>query len=504
MSPMRRATVRALLATTVALALATLPSVALADQGLPLDRAAVFRTHVPHLNSASGGGGAAGLTAVQSGAKAFFSGTGYAVGSTITPTTTRPEAEEHIAVDPSNSAKLVAAISDFSLREGSNTTKFAVSANNGAHWTESFVPLNESGSPVTGDGQTWPFNSDPVVAIDRAGRVFLADLYFHDAGFDGSNANGLYVSVGSVGSLTNENLGFTVASTIAVATNPSSTTNISEDKEWIAVDNSVGAPAAGGNVYVCWTRFIGNSDLIVFARSTDHGASWSSAPLRISPPAQDGAVQGCQVAVGLAGKVYVAYEVFFVGGKRQHLLAKSNDFGLSFSTPAAATQLFNEVSFNSTYRKNSFASLAAGPNGNVYMVYADQRGKSGAEVEFTASTNGGTSFTAPVIINDSSAGQQFMPALTVDSSGVIHASWFDTRLSPKKTALYDIFATSSTDGGGTFRPNARVTAATVDAGLARFIGDYAGIAAGGRSAHPVWTSGGFNNGSLQTATLTLP
>jgi hypothetical protein len=37
-----------------------------------------------------------------------------------------------------------------------------------------------------------------------------------------------------------------------------------------------------------------------------------------------------------------------------------------------------------------------------------------------------------------------------------------------------------------------------------FIGDYAGIAAAGGFAHPVWTSGGFNNGLLQTATLTLP
>jgi hypothetical protein len=47
----------------------------------------------------------------------------------------------------------------------------------------------------------------------------------------------------------------------------------------------------------------------------------------------------------------------------------------------------------------------------------------------------------------------------------------------------------------------RVTSSTVDAGTASFIGDYAGIAAGGGSAHPVWTSGGFNGGTLQTATL---
>jgi hypothetical protein len=49
-----------------------------------------------------------------------------------------------------------------------------------------------------------------------------------------------------------------------------------------------------------------------------------------------------------------------------------------------------------------------------------------------------------------------------------------------------------------------VTPALINAGNATFIGDYAGIAAAMGFAHPVWTSGGFNNGSLQTATLQLP
>jgi hypothetical protein len=43
--------------------------------------------------------------------------------------------------------------------------------------------------------------------------------------------------------------------------------------------------------------------------------------------------------------------------------------------------------------------------------------------------------------------------------------------------------------------------ATVNAGTASFIGDDAEIAPAGGFAHSVWTSGGFSNGSLQTATL---
>ena len=72
------------------------------------------------------------------------------------------------------------------------------------------------------------------------------------------------------------------------------------------------------------------------------------------------------------------------------------------------------------------------------------------------------------------------------------------------TALYDVFATFSKDNGATFAPNTRVTSTLINAGTATFIGDYAGIAAAQGFAHPVWTSGGFNNGSLQAATLQLP
>jgi hypothetical protein len=468
----------------------------------PLDHAAIFNSHVHHAKAQIATGklpDEKAITATPAN-PATFSGTTYIVGPTVTPTTTVPEAEEHIAVDPNNSNNLVAAISDFALRGGFNTTKYAFSFSNGAAgtWSERYVPLDANGFPATGDGRSWEANSDPVVAIDKLGNVFLADLYFNSS----NNANGLYVSVATLAS----GVAFTAASTYAVATNPSPTASISEDKEWIAVDNS--SSPYSGNVYVSWTRFTGctsggcSSDAIVFSRSTDHGKTWS-APIQISPSSQNGAVQGSQVAVGPNGEVYVAYEVFFVGGKRQHFLAKSTNGGISFTTPVAATPFFNELSFKSTYRKNSFASLAISPtNGNVYLVYSDQPSKTlGAEVEFVKSASGGASFTAPVVINDASAGQQFMPAVTVDSSGVIHASWFDTRNSGGTSSLYDIYATRSFDGGNTFNPNARVTASLVNAGNASFIGDYAGIAAGGGFAHPVWTSGGFNNGRLQTATL---
>lgn len=460
-----------------------------AQQRLPYDTQAVFRTHVPHLGSShGGGGGGGGKPGSGGGGSVSFTGPDYSsIGPTVTPTTTGPEAEEYIAVDPVATSTLVAAISDFSLRSGSNTTKFAVSTNAGASWAESYVPLN-NGAPATGDGRVWPYNSDPVMAIAADGTAYLADLYFHSE--TGDNSNGLYVSVGNTSA--GPSLGITAATTYAVAVQSDPNTNVNEDKEWIAA-------GPGANVYVSWTRFVGNTDMILFARSTDHGQTWSS-PIQISPVSQNGAVQGSSVAVGPSGEIYVAYEVFFVGSNRQQFLSKSVDSGQSFSAAAAITPTFGELTFNSTYRKNSFPAIAVGSNGNVYLVYADQGGRN-ARVQFSRSTHAGGSFSSPLSLNDSSTGQRLMPSIATDEAGGIHVSWFDTRLAVNTTASYDIFATRSIDSGGTFSPNARVTAATISAGSASFIGDYGGTAARAGSAYPVWTDGGFNNGQLQLVRL---
>jgi len=67
---------------------------------------------------------------------------------------------------------------------------------------------------------------------------------------------------------------------------------------------------------------------------------------------------------------------------------------------------------------------------------------------------------------------------------------------------YDIYATYSKNSGSSFATNARVTAAQINAGKA---GIAAAVATSGtKTGHPVWTNGGFNGGTLQTAALTLP
>ncbi len=203
------------------------------------------------------------------------------------------------------------------------------------------------------------------------------------------------------------------------------------------------------------------------------------------------------------------YQVFYESGLRQHFLSESSDGGMTFSTATPITGVFTNVFFPSQFRKNSFPALAVNPvNGNIVDVYAAMGPRLGADVFFTQSTDGGTTFSAPVVVNDVFRGQQFFPAVAIDEAGTIHLSFFDTRNSGAAGALaYDVYATFSRDNGATFAPNARVTPTQVvmPKGIPNFIGDCSGIAAAGGFAHPVWNNGGFtNNGMLQTAKLTLP
>ena len=490
-----------------------------------LDPGAVHKTRVPLLGSSGispsskkgtiGGGGTTPLLLPAS-----FSLSAYVAGSIITPTTTSPQAEEEIAVDPKNYKNLFAAISDFSNFQ--NITEYVYSSDDGNNWgNQSLLPLS-GGFLVTADGQNWSANSDPTTGIDRNGNLYLCNLYIAiDANTGNVLYSGLYVGARSSLPYMQTDIHRVFPVDLTVGTQP--------DKPWMAVDNTT--KTTSGNVYVTWSEFkntpSGSTDMIDFSKSTNHGVTWS-APKQVSLGTQNGAVQGSQVAVGPDGTVYVVYEVFYAGNQRAQFLTKSTTPGGStFTTPVAITPKFNELNIGSLFRTDSFASIAVGPNKVVYVLYSDQPGST-AQVEYIHSGASGAGthngFSAPVVINDVSTGHHFFPSVAVDSKGVIQSSWFDTRNSPSNPEFYDIYATY-TKNSSAFASNARVTPTIIDSGTGflslPFIGDYAGIAAAFNTvslkseAHPVWTSGGLVDfplgpplfppmGQLQTATLQVP
>lgn len=438
--------------------------------------------------------------------RAVFTGPPYDVAPIQTPFSTFPQAEQHVIFDLVNFTTRAVAISDFDNgQQGRNFTKYGFSTDSGQTWSEHYMPTTAPGGLlITSDNRLWDANSDPVFATHHGGNVYLANLYINGLRNSLDKSNGIYVS------RTTWDAGlFTKEQTFPAVLNASPSTPFFADKEWIAVDNSLGPH--DGNVYISFTNFLNSDDRIRFTKSTDQGQHWST-PAPISPVSQNGNVQGSQIVVGPNGTVYIAWSLALQSGQRQIWFIRSLDGGATWRAPHRITPTFTTLTnFPSKYRVNSFPALAVSKvDGSLHLVYADQPDfTTGGTVNYVKSVDGGVTWTNPLVINDSDTGQQFMPAIAVDDGNVVHVVWFDTRnaiaaLGIPLARTYDIYASYS-KATGVFSPNAKITSVIQDSGAANgFIGDYCGISARNATAKPVWNSGGFNGGKLQTTTLTVP
>lgn len=434
--------------------------------------------------------------------KALFSGAPYIVGPAVFPTTTFPEAEEHVAFDLAGFNNRVVAISDFAAAHGGrNFTKYAFSIDGGFVWVEHYMPTNvPNGLLVTADNRQWDYNSDPVLAVHRSGRVYLVNIYGNGLTNSLDQSNGLYVS-----RTTWVDRVFTKEQTFPAVVNADFSTRFFGDKPWIAVDNSGGV--RDGLVYLSFTRFLDGDNRIRFSRSTNKGQTWS-APIPLSPVEHNGTVQGSQVAVGPEGTVYVWWSRVLADGRHQIWQIRSLDGGVTWRAPHRVSPSFTTLTnFPSKYRVNTFPSAAVSPlDGSLHCVYADQPSFTlGGTLNYIRSADGGVTWSNPVSFNDVETSQQWMPAIAVDETGIVHTAWFDCRNGDGSGRLYDVYASYS-KAPGIFSPNARVTPSTFDTGTTNtFVGDYMGIAAQNGVAKPCWNTGGFTpNGRCQTATLVTP
>jgi len=169
----------------------------------------------------------------------------------------------------------------------------------------------------------------------------------------------------------------------------------------------------------------------------------------------------------------------------------------------------------------------------VYAAYPDMRAAGRPRIVVVSSSDRGASWTAPVTIDASAPAStsQFLPAIAVSDSGVVGVMWLDTRASPANDA-YDVFYSTSLDGGKSFLPAVRVSSETsrpagpgnmrpalsrlrysgdtlvMDflSGYSRWrdVGDYVGLTADAKGVfHPVWPDSRNGTFQLQTARIEL-
>jgi hypothetical protein len=244
--------------------------------------------------------------------------------------------EPFTVIDPTDPDLVVAGWNDYCLTDlGAGWQGFAYSTDRGETWTDSIVPgypqdTSQEGmeSPLFGNHTD---AGDPIAAFDNEGNLFVGGISFNRAG----PINGdVYVAT----YLTDPHeSGYPVdyerTRVVGRGTPSRNFFGIFQDKPMLEVDRTGGDH--DGNVYVCWSRFTGfGQNRIQFSRSTDSGETFSR-PISITNPGLVASVQGCDIAVEGDGDVYLTFRTF--GDSSSHRanglgFARSTDGGASFST----------------------------------------------------------------------------------------------------------------------------------------------------------------------------
>jgi len=211
--------------------------------------------------------------------------------------------EPVVAIDPTNPNLVVASWNDSCDADlGGGWMGLAYSTNQGETWTPSKIPGYPS--DTSAEGAASPLHGrqaeagDPLLAFDGAGRLFAGGIAFNRVNpQNGDVWVASYASTPHASGYPKDYL-----RTVVVGEGTPSLAGVFSDKPELEVDRTGGAH--DGNVYLCWSRFVGSGrTTIYFSRSTDHGVSFSN-PIKLS----DGKdVQGCDIAIEHDGDVYVTW-----------------------------------------------------------------------------------------------------------------------------------------------------------------------------------------------------
>jgi hypothetical protein len=380
--------------------------------------------------------------------------------------------ESAIAVDPNSPQFLIAASNNIT---GDGRQKQFYSSDSGTTWHTTELPL-AAGSA---------FDSDPTVGFTSDGTAWAATL--------GINNTGTAVAA-QVFKSADHGATWSFVATISNGTN--------NDKEMMWIDTQPGS-AFKDNIYLAWD--VPGSG-IRFARSTDHGATWSA----VMSLSADGAI-GVDLTTGPSGELYVAWPDT---NSRQLKARASTDGGATFG-PTHAIAVTNtpyEIAIPAMCQRQALIYLAVGVDrsggtrkGNLYASWTDRSGASpdpgcggtasttNSDVFAAVSSDGGNTWSTPKLVNGGSAtSDQFNQWMDVDpKDGTVHVIFYDTRDDPGRIKS-NLYYAASKDGGATWVDETKVTSAQTDETVAgadtgNQYGDYNGLVAYRGAAYPSWT-----------------
>jgi subtilisin-like proprotein convertase family protein len=387
-------------------------------------------------------------------------GTNRNAASTDVPPPNEYDGEIQIAVNHRNTNQMVAAANSWGSAgtacNNEETQAIFYSSNGGTTWDYTCAPSNNLFG--LGTCTATVFGSDPALYWNDNNEVFLNYMLLCSSAT--STKYAMVVARSANGGATWVNQGVIKNSWV---------TGTLEDKNFYAIDNTSTSPFYGRH-YTCWDR--ANNEK--FAYSSNNGATWTEVDLPTAPVG--GIDLGCEIAVQKNGTVHVVWDSLACGTNctdERMWYTRSTNGGVSWSTPVQVRD-YNLVSFSGANSPPVADQRGIGPfgavdvdnsggacDGTLYATFSDwtSGGATETDVWVSRSTNGGTTWSAPVKVNDDAlAGRtQFHPFLQVDqSNGNVVVAWHDARNDANNRKV-DYYAARSTNCGVSFEANVQAS-----------------------------------------------
>lgn len=396
----------------------------------------------------------------------------------ISGASTDPRSESDVRLNYGDPSKVIAASNDI----GATGQAQFFSSDGGATWGQTNLP------PPAGDiGQ-----SDPAVDWTSDGTAWALTL-----GVSSTGQTRVLCYQSTDGGQT-----WALNSTV-------SGTQTGADREIVWVDHSPTSPFKD-QIYATWH----NGTPVFFARRTAGPTGAWQPPIQLSGAETTVVGIGGDIKTNSVGDVFVFWPD--ADGSRRILVVKSTDGGVTFTTPTTIATTFasqRRLLVPSDTGRGARVYVSAGAYRTatkdlVYAVWSDLTGAAGCttgggpgttvtstcktRVWFSRSTNGGTTWSAPVMLNNqASLNDQFHSKLCVDeSNGNLMVVYHDT-VNDSNRLQTDVFMQTSTDDGLTWSTPVRVTSArsdetTAGADLNKY-GDYNGLSGFFGTFFPTWT-----------------
>src|SRR6266566_4894216 len=290
---------------------------------------------------------------------------------------------------------------------------------------------------------SWTDTTDPNLDFDTKGRVYQTLLPFNSF-FDATKLH----PDGEIDMSYSDDMGrHWVKGNGGVALEPPNNASAKqaghvEDKQWVAVNHILGNRFQD-HVYAAWAVFNGSSAgggiKVRMAVSRDRGQTFDKG-VTITPPSEVGAgATFVYPEIDAAGNVYVAVVSFPPNGTSSTIyVARSTDDARTFGPFVPITTVNippGEVYPNTRFRSGIVENFAASPTyaGHLYLTYEDWDPILGqADVKFTQSTDGGSTWTTPVVVNDNvdlpgASTDQFQPSVAAGPNGAVAVAFYDRR-----------------------------------------------------------------------------